>query len=114
VAAEGAATVVLDYQARASDSWWGRFFAACGLGLLVLACQLGSRCGVLLALFSRWPHVLGVIAGLAWWLWLWPSALGGLVILVSLACSLHSGWKWSKPRSNARRSSGGGTARRVH
>jgi hypothetical protein len=100
LAADGAASVVLDYQARALDSWWGRFFAACGLGLLAAACLLGSLRGVSLAFFSRWPHVLGVVAGLAWWLWLWPSALGWLVILATLACSIRSGWKWSRPRSN--------------
>jgi hypothetical protein len=99
LAADGAASVVLDYQARASDSWWGRFFAACGIGLVVAACLVGSRRGALLALLSRWPHVLGVLAGLAWWLWLWPSAFGWLIILASLVCSIRSGWKWSQPRS---------------
>ena len=33
LAADGAASVVLDYQGRGSDSWWARFVAACGLGL---------------------------------------------------------------------------------
>jgi hypothetical protein len=113
LAAEGAASVVLDYQGRESDSWWGRFFAACGLGLLVVACLVGSRRGVSLSVLSRWPHVLGVIAGLAWWLWLWPSALGWLVILACLVGSIRSGWKWSRPRSHSRHSSRPGTARHV-
>jgi hypothetical protein len=96
---DGATSVVLEYRALASDSWWARFFAACGLGLLVAACLIGSHSGVLPALLSRWPHVLGVVAGLAWWLWLWPSAFGWLIVLASLFCSLRSGWRWSRPRS---------------
>jgi hypothetical protein len=114
LAADGAASVVLDYQARASDSWWGRLLAACGLGLLVAACALERRRRASLALLSRWPHVLGVIAGLAWWLWLWPSALGWVVILASLVCSIRSGWKWSRPRSNFWGTNGVSTARHVH
>jgi hypothetical protein len=114
LAADGAASVVLDYQARASDSWLRRFFAACGLGLLVVACLAGSRRGVSLAFLSRWPHVLGVVAGLAWWLWLWPSALGWVIILACLVCCVRSGWKWSRPGSSLRRSNGVSTARHVH
>jgi hypothetical protein len=113
LATDGATFVVLDYQARASDSWWGRFFAACGLGLLVVACLAGGRRGVSLTFLSRWPHTLGVVAGLAWWLWLWPSALGWLVILACLVCCLRSGWKWYKPRNSSRPSSSMGAARRV-
>jgi hypothetical protein len=101
LAADGATSVVLDYQPRGSDSWWGRFLAACGLGLVVAACLTGSRRGVLPAFVSRWPHVLGVAAGLAWWLWLWPSAFGWLIILASLICSIRSGWRRSQPRSRS-------------
>jgi len=35
----------------------------------------------------RWPHAVGVILGLAWWLWLTPSVVG---LLVAVGCALHS------------------------
>jgi hypothetical protein len=41
----------------------------------------------------RWPHAVGVLAGLAWWLWLTPSALGWLVVLVSVVAALRRPWK---------------------
>ncbi len=32
----------------------------------------------------RWRPVLGLLAGIAWWLWLQPSALGWLLVAISV------------------------------
>lgn len=36
----------------------------------------------------RWPHLLGVIFGLAWWLWLSPSILGLCFVAISLLAAV--------------------------
>ncbi|HUG66705.1 MAG TPA: hypothetical protein VMM76_03070 [Pirellulaceae bacterium] len=54
--------------------------------------KLSRREGVRDAL-SRWPHLPGVVIGLAWWLWLSPSALGWLIAAVFLASSLRPAWR---------------------
>ena len=43
--------------------------------------------------FSRWPHLPGVVIGLAWWLWLSPSAVGWLIAAIFLASSLRPAWR---------------------
>ncbi len=43
--------------------------------------------------FSRWPHLPGVVVGIAWWLWLTPSAVGWLIEAVFLASSLRPAWR---------------------
>lgn len=48
--------------------------------------------------FHRWPHFFGVVLGLSWWLWFWPSFLGLLLVAVFIGASLRSGWR--RPRSN--------------
>ncbi len=40
----------------------------------------------------RSPQLIGVLLGLAWWLWLTPSFLGWIIVLVSLASCLPK-WK---------------------
>lgn len=41
----------------------------------------------------RWSHVLGVLAGFAWWLWLAPSVLGLVIVLASALSSLRCGFR---------------------
>jgi len=43
--------------------------------------------------FSRWPHLPGVVVGIAWWLWLSPSAIGWLIAAIFLASSLRPAWR---------------------
>ncbi len=41
---------------------------------------------------ARWPSLLGVLVGLAWWLWLAPSLFGWAIVCISLAGPLlHKG-----------------------
>jgi hypothetical protein len=46
----------------------------------------------------RWPHLFGAVLGLCWWLWLWPSIIGLLLVAVSLSAAVRSGWR--RPRSS--------------
>ena len=45
-----------------------------------LACRRRFLC--------RWPHVLGILVGFAYWAWLRPSWIGLLIAAVSLALAL--------------------------
>jgi hypothetical protein len=38
-----------------------------------------------------WPYALGVLLGLAWWLWLWPSVLGLVGAAASVVLAIASG-----------------------
>lgn len=74
-------------RAENAEFYWRT--AVCGLGLatVLLARRRLSRVDAL----RRWPHVLGVLVGLAWWLWLTPSILGWAIIVVSLLASVLPG-----------------------
>jgi hypothetical protein len=71
------------------------------VGRVTLALGLIAAWGVVVWLRQRvsWPvdvlprsaNVLGVIVGLAWWLWLAPSWFGWVIILLSVWLSLRSG-----------------------
>ncbi|HJT31499.1 MAG TPA: hypothetical protein VJ783_05565 [Pirellulales bacterium] len=43
--------------------------------------------------WRRWPQLLLAIVGVGWWLWLAPSALGFVLIAVSLWSALRSAWR---------------------
>jgi hypothetical protein len=79
------ATIAVRYPHADSADWWARLvvvLAAIGVVLLV---KLAMRRGLPVAdWLRRWPQPLGVMLGLAWWLWLSPSLLGLLLALVSL------------------------------
>jgi hypothetical protein len=40
--------------------------------------------------FSRWPHVAGIVAGAAWWLWLQPAAVGAVLAAGSALWLAHA------------------------
>lgn len=75
---------------RAARQRWA-MAAAIGLGAAGIG-FLRRRWGAPLADWPRrWPHALGVVVGLAWWLWLSPSVFGLLLALVCALGSLKSG-----------------------
>ncbi len=58
-------------------------------GLIVF----GLRRGTLTEWSKRWPAAIGVAVGLFWWLWLSPSILGWVIVLVSLIAGILPRWK---------------------
>jgi len=38
-------------------------------------------------------HPAGVLAGIAWWLWLTPAPVGWIIVAVALLGSLRSPWR---------------------
>lgn len=79
----------LQYAWTGESGWLRRFGAALGLALATLLVSSVMRRGVAVEFVRRWPSVAGVVVGLAWWLWLSPSALGWLLILVSLTAGFR-------------------------
>jgi len=73
--------IVLDYRPPGSQSWLPRLAAIGGFLAVVGLVALLVRRGLLWTWFARWPYLLGIGIGLAWWLWLSPSALGLFIVL---------------------------------
>ncbi len=63
------------------------------LMVLVLVTVWEFRYGGLKLLLHRYPHTAGVLFGLAWWWWLWPSVFGGVIVLTSLVMGFHPNWR---------------------
>ncbi|HUY37050.1 MAG TPA: hypothetical protein VMV69_30305 [Pirellulales bacterium] len=61
------------------------------LAALVLAAGLAVRTP--LDAWRQWPQVWGVAAGIGWWLWLTPSALGWVIVVLSLGSAWRSPWR---------------------
>jgi hypothetical protein len=40
----------------------------------------------------RWPHLLGVLLGVAYWAWMWPSWLGILIAGVNVWLAIRFDW----------------------
>jgi hypothetical protein len=66
--------------------------------LYVAAVLLVLLAGWATGRLHRWPHLFGVVLGLCWWLWFWPSFIGLLLIAVCLTAAVRSGWR--RPRSS--------------
>jgi len=89
----GDPSLVIEY-ARSEPGWFAsRLPPALGLILALLLIVAGIRRGIWQALWFRWPHLVGVAAGIGWWLWLWPSMLGWILVAGSLISALRPGWR---------------------
>ncbi len=73
---------------------WPRLWAAALLAVCGAALHTLEKRGVLLGGRFRWPSVLGVLAGIGWWLIAWPGILGWAIVAVSL-------WGAIRPRAGA-------------
>jgi hypothetical protein len=51
--------------------------------------------------FCRWPHVLGILAGVVYWAWLWPSWLGLVIGAASVWLVLRFDWPGRSLRTEA-------------
>jgi hypothetical protein len=108
-AANGPADMLaLDYRPDRPQPWiqqWAGiagFLAAVGLAALLI------RQGLVGNWFASRPGHLGVAIGLAWWLWLSPSALGLLIVAAVLFAQFHPwrrlprlAWKDRAPGASA-------------
>jgi hypothetical protein len=77
-----------------------------GLGILVvLAFALAtiwlSRSPVAQDFICRWPHIIGILIGLAWWAWLSPSWFGLIIIAATLWHALRFDWPGRSIRAEA-------------
>jgi hypothetical protein len=76
--------LLLTYRPNRSSSWfWRGLWAATGASLGLMLAWAASKLPPHSWLL-QWPHLLGLFAGGIWWLWLWPSAVGWLLILLAL------------------------------
>jgi len=88
--------LTVSYQAVGPRPRQDLLAAVAVLAVLIPLTVVGLRTRTLHAWFARWPAVFGVVAGLAWWLWLWPSVLGWAIIVVSLLAAARSGFRRPK------------------
>jgi hypothetical protein len=79
-------SLTLRYAPTEANGWLVGLAAAVAIGLLAAGAVALVRRGTLWQGFMRWPYAFGVALGLAWWLFLWPSALGLVIVLVVLTC----------------------------
>ena len=89
----GVDSITLSYRRAEPGRLEPRLGSAAGLSLLVLAMLWVLKRGTLAEWFRRWPCAVGVVVGLAWWLWLAPSILGWGIVLMSLAAGLLPRWR---------------------
>lgn len=90
-AIEGQAeTLTLDCRPIVRDRFSQRLGMAAGLILLAGLAAVGLAVGRMTEPWQRWPHITGVLIGLAWWLWLSPSIVGLGIALASVLAAGHS------------------------
>ena len=76
--------IALDYRPVETQTWRPRLAGIAEFLFAVGLAALWIRRGLLWNCFARWPYVFGIGIGLAWWLWLSPSAVGLLIVLAVL------------------------------
>ena len=65
-----------------------RWSLAAAIGLLTLGLTRGRGLRAGLGVVRQWPQAIFCASGLAWWLWLEPSAAGWLLVAIGLLLSL--------------------------
>jgi hypothetical protein len=67
----------------------GRWLLAAAIAVAgFIAWRSPEKLRSIAALAKRWPALLGVVAGFAWWMWLTPSLIGLAIVALSLAALL--------------------------
>ena len=88
----GRADVLVLRYAPVGGRWFStRLGEAVLAALLVLALAWVLRRGTFRQSLARWPHAFGIVLGLAWWLWLSPSAIGLALVAALVGLRLY-GW----------------------
>jgi len=105
------AVLTIGPERSAADTLAGRILLAlASSGLIAGLFWLGRRAEFHHAV-SRWPWLPGVLAGLAWWLWLSPSLAGWAIVAASVFHAYRPDWRRSRtqgihpPREAAKGSS---------
>lgn len=88
--------LLLDCRSTTAGERLPRLSGVLLLMVLILVTVWELRRGRLRLLLHRYPHTAGVLFGLAWWWWLWPSVFGGVIVLASLMTGLHPNWRRSR------------------
>ena len=84
----GASSITLQYCPVREAGWLRRLAAAMAAAILALATAVAWHRGLVQRLVQRWPAVVVSAVGLVWWLWLWPSLLGLLIVVGGLLAAL--------------------------
>jgi hypothetical protein len=83
--------VTLGYQPIRSQSWLPRLAGIAGFLTFLGLAAVAVRRGLMWDYFARWPYLFGVGVGLAWWLWLSPSAAGLFIVAAVLTLQFLAG-----------------------
>jgi hypothetical protein len=85
----GVGNIPVTFPADPGPSRWPRWLAA--MAVLAVGGSIHEllRRGYLSSKVIEWPYALGVLAGLAWWLWCSPSILGWALVVVCLVGALR-------------------------
>ncbi len=79
----------------------GRIAASLCLAGVVGLFILGLRRGTWAMILKKRPCAVSVAAGLAWWWWLRPSALGLAVAVLIIVCRLVHRWQMPQTKSGS-------------
>ena len=80
----GDGSIAIQYHLAEGDGLLRRLAAAAAAAILALAAAIGWKRGIAPRLVQRWPQAAVSAVGIVWWLWLWPSFLGLLILLAGL------------------------------
>jgi len=88
----------LQYAPTPQGDLTGRIAVALLMLIFSAAVVWGLRRGLSIPSPVRWAHALAVAIGIAWWLWLSPSPLGALIVLVAAVSAIwplriHTKWR---------------------
>lgn len=79
----------------AAPSWSASLHLLTVLGLTSLGviCLIGFWKKRLGRWSARWAHLMLAAAGIFWWLWLWPSAVGLVIVACAAGLAMRSSWE---------------------
>jgi hypothetical protein len=76
---------------------WLRLAAALAILLAAVGVWTCRRSSILQEIVTAWPQLLGMLVGVAWWLWLAPSILGLAMVAVFALGTLRWAWPLARP-----------------